>query len=428
MPEAIDGSGGTTRRRRRIPAADLVTQPLTTPETDGATAELFAAKGPSGIEGVPASYDDGNSWLLSGAGRHPAAVVVALVVGWTGVWLALWGALVGAVLGLFIALGVVTNPGIANALFHLGLSQGVSVLGVLSGIVLGAVGGFLVVLRFVFVNHPQAFSGSFGTGVVVAFVVTMVMAAYEREGLRLRGYRRLSRDEVRRVAPLVKQVADAFDLPALPRFAMADIVVPNAWTHMRTIVLTKGLLDALSDAELEAVLAHELHHWRKGDAVGLRIVWVAALPVALIYDVGMWLAGARPQVPTPDALGIQLPRGFLAIVGWLIAWPTWVITKFVITPIVGASQRRYEYEADAAAKEIGLGAPLSSALRTMGAFETGRTGWEAAMAATHPPVELRVEALQEQRPDDSEYQEDDLEGPTGAELRRIFLFWRKAKA
>ena len=39
-----------------------------------------------------------------------------------------------------------------------------------------------------------------------------------------------------------------------------------------------------------------------------------------------------------------------------------------------------------AAKEIGLGAPLSSALRTMGAFGTG------------------------------------------AELRRAFLFWRKAKA
>lgn len=163
------------------------------------------------------------------------------------------------------------------------------------------------------------------------------------------------------------------------------------------------------------------------DAVGLRIIWVAALPVALIYALGMWFAGARPQVPTPEALGIQLPRWFLAVVGWLIAWPTWVITKFVITPIVGASQRRYEYEADAAAKEIGLGAPLGSALRTMGAFETGRTGREAAMAATHPPVELRVEALQEARPDDDEYQEDDLEGPTGAELRRIFLFWRKPK-
>lgn len=111
------------------------------------------------------------------------------------------------------------------------------------------------------------------------------------------------------------------------------------------------------------------------DAIDLRIIWVAALPMAPIYALGMWLAGARPQVPTPEALRIQLPRWFLAVVGWLIAWPMWVITKFVITPIVGASERRYEYEADAAAKEIGLGALLSWALRTMGAFEIGRTGW-----------------------------------------------------
>ncbi len=50
------------------------------------------------------------------------------------------------------------------------------------------------------------------------------------------------------------------------------------------------------------------------------------------------------------------------------------------------------------------------------------------MAATHPPVELRVEALQKARPDDGEYQEDDIEGPTRGELRRIFLIWRKPMA
>ena len=143
------------------------------------------------------------------------------------------------------------------------------------------------------------------------------------------------------------------------------------------------------------------------DAVGLRIIWVAALPLALIYVLGMWFAGARPHVPIPEALGIQLPRWFLAV--------------------VGSSQRRYEYEADVVAKEMGLGAPRSLALRTMGAFETGRTGWEAAMAATHSRFELRVEALPGARADDDKYQEDDLEGLTGAELRRIILFWRKPK-
>jgi Zn-dependent protease with chaperone function len=102
------------------------------------------------------------------------------------------------------------------------------------------------------------------------------------------------------------------------------------------------------------------------------------------------------------------------------------MTKFVIVPVVAASQRRYEYEADAAAGEIGLAIALSSALRKMGAFETGRTGWEQAIAATHPPLELRLEALQLPRPDDAEYQESELGGPTASELRRIYLFWRRS--
>ncbi len=95
---------------------------------------------------------------------------------------------------------------------------------------------------------------------------------------------------------------------------MADVVVPNALTHMRTVVLSTGLLQALSDDELEAILAHELHHWRSGDAVGLRMVWVAALPLALIYDFGVWLSGGN-QHSSPDDVGVRLPRGLLALAG-----------------------------------------------------------------------------------------------------------------
>jgi len=167
------------------------------------------------------------------------------------------------------------------------------------------------------------------------------------------------------------------------------------------------------------VLAHELQHWRSGDAVGARIVWAAALPVALICNLGLFLAGrgrgeglGRP----PVAVGT-----FLVIIGWIIAWPAWVITKLILVPVTASTQRGYEYEADAAAARIGLAVPLSTALRKMGAFEGGRTGWEQTMAATHPPTELRLEALQQPRPDDFEYQEDDLRVPRWKEIRR-FLF------
>jgi len=407
---------------KKAPAAK---KPAPVPETVAPTPRPVAARANSshvgylealseGRAGMPDRYDDGIQWLKNGVRRHRAAVIVGLVFGWTGAWIAFWGAMAGAFLGALVGLGV----GSANIpVFRtFGLGQSVSVVGVAAGVAVGIAGGFLVVLVYL-VLHPLALIGSLVSGVVIATLLVAITASYERAGLRLRGYRRLSRDEVRRVAPVVKRAADAMQLPSLPRFAIAQQVIPNAWTHMRTIVLTTGLLQTLDDGELEAILVHELNHWRNGDAVGLRCVWAAAWPVVLLYDLGVAISGNSPR--TQVGVQIRVSSAFRWIIAWLIAWPAWVMTKLIIVPLTAASQRRYEYEADAAAYKLGLGPQLTSALRKLGAFESGRTGWEAAMAATHPPTELRIEALQSPRPDDWEYQEDELRGPSGAEIRRI---------
>ena len=114
-------------------------------------------------------------------------------------------------------------------------------------------------------------------------------------------------------------------------------------------------------------------------------------------------------------------------IGWFLAWPAWVIIKFIITPSIASEQRHYEYAADNVALQIGLAGPLSRALEKMAAFEGGRTGWEQAIAATHPPTALRLDALQPPKPDDFEYQEEELRGPTMRELGRLLMFWRKNK-
>lgn len=404
----------STRPRPTAPAPRS-TPPAVVPVAHrSAGAALAAVVGRSGVDGIPASYDDGKQWLIHGLRRHPRGVLVALVLSWTGTWLAFWGAAFGAVLGILIAVGATSSGhGLGVA-----LGQSVTPLAVVGGFFIGAAGGFLLVLRAIYANHPLQPLIALVTGFVAAALLMLMIATYERLGLRLRGYRRLSRDEVRRVAPLVKDVAEAMNLDGLPRFAIADLAIPNAWAHMRTIVLTTGLLQTLDDAELQAILAHELHHWHSGDSVGSRLVWCAAWPIALTVNIGRYLAGGEYG----GDLGKSVPRiqkGIVYLIGWGIAWPGWLMLKYVVVPIAASTKRRYEYEADAAAASLGLAAPLSSALRKMGAFESGRTGWEQAMAATHPPTELRVEVLQQPKPDDAVYQEDELRGPTRAELKRL---------
>jgi Zn-dependent protease with chaperone function len=136
-----------------------------------------------------------------------------------------------------------------------------------------------------------------------------------------------------------------------------------------------------------------------------------------MYKFGVWMSGGIHALGGGAGKSIRTLLGF---VGWIIAWPAGVMMNMVLIPVVRASQRQAEYDADAAAAAIGLAPQLISALQKLSAFEGSRTGWEQALSATHPPVELRIEALQPDRPDDWEYQEDDLTGPTWHEVRRIF--------
>ena len=390
----------------------------------GRTGASELIRDPANRDGLPYEYRDGTEWLRTGFTRHTAGIVAALIFGWTGAWLIFWGAAAGMVMGILLVLGVLASSGLAHDLLNINTGQSVTFVGVIVGAALGIAGGTLAVVDVLFVNRQIDSVISVVVGFVVTVLVVVVQAAYERFGLRLRGYRRLTRDEVKRIAPLVKSVADAMSLPALPRFAIADTPLPNAWTHMRTIVLTSGLLQILDDDELAAILAHEFHHWRRGDSVGLHAITVAAWPLVLTYTIGMAFIGKRPEEGQDQPV---MSRGFLSLFGWLIAWPAWLITKFIIVPTTASTQRRYEYEADAAAAGIGLAGALATALSKLGAFESGRTSWEEAMKATHPPVALRIDALQPAAPDDWQYKEEELRGPTGREFHRLFFGLRPRK-
>ena len=81
--------------------------------------------------------------------------------------------------------------------------------------------------------------------------------------------------------------------------------------------------------------------------------------------------------------------------GQHLLWPALVLVRWVIAPVMVTRGRRLEFEADAAAIAAGYGPALARALTKMGNFETARTGWEAAIMRSHPPIEFRLEAIEE---------------------------------
>lgn len=330
----------------------------------------------------PPGYPSLRQWLRAGVERQPYAVAAAILAGWGLLWLAVFLAALGAIAGAIA--GYLGSAHFLGSLYKAGAGGGIGTLSAIAGAGVGAIIGFLLVYGGATLHTPIRFGVSMVTGALLALGITYLVLALEPRFAQLRGYRRLSRREREKVEPLLTEAGERMGLSWLPPVYMSDTVLPNAWAHMRYIVITKGALIVLEPDELSGVLAHELQHWSAGDVVALRFIWACAWPVAISVNV----------------LGALTKKGqsFIGQIAWVALWPAWFVTRFIIVPLTAARGRDEEYQADAAAAAAGYGDGLRRALMKMAQPEAGRTGWETALAKTHPPVELRLEALENPPP------------------------------
>ena len=332
--------------------------------------------------GRPTKYPTVIAWLLAGIRRQSwFNLLVATIVGWSGIWVVLWIAALAAIFGAIGGVVGANNyaPGVTQSV----LGQSSIVFAMVLGGAAGLVGGFVGSLLYIVLASPVSFVVTIVGGAILSFFIVCYLVCAESWILRLHGYRRLSRREQARIEPLVTTVAKRMGLTSTPQILIADGGCRNAYAYLRHIVIGKLLFDELTDEALAGILAHELHHCNEGDTVGLRFIYACALPVILLYDLG--------------ALLTQTRHSALILIGWAFLWPAWVIMHVVIEPLLASRSRNtIEYECDAKAKEIGYGEGLTQALSYFGDFENGSTGWMKALIATHPPLELRLEQLEEE--------------------------------
>ncbi|WP_306366643.1 M48 family metalloprotease [Nocardiopsis sp. CC223A] len=228
--------------------------------------------------------------------------------------------------------------------------------------------------------------GQLLTAAAVGALYTTYSIHTEAWRLRLAGARRLSRREAAWLLPLLRQAAQRMGIPAddLPVLLMDDRHTPNATAFTRHIVIDQGLLEFLRhDTEtVEAVLAHELAHWHRGDATVMAWGKGLALPLYLAYNFTVKVHEATRWGP-------------LRILVWIVLWSVNATMHGLVVPLHARYWRDCEYAADAAAAAAGYADGLHRALsRLRQTFDGARTGWDATMLATHPPTELRLERLE----------------------------------
>jgi len=160
----------------------------------------------------------------------------------------------------------------------------------------------------------------------------------------------------------------------------------------KRVVFFDTLLATLSPPEVEAVLAHELGHFKRRHVLK-RMLVMFALSLAGLALLG-WLA-TRSWFYT--ALGVQpnlaAPNDALALLLFALALP---VFGYFVSPLAAQLSRRHEFEADAYACAQASGADLASALIKLHQDNASTLTPDPVYVRfyySHPPAGERLAAL-----------------------------------
>ena len=161
----------------------------------------------------------------------------------------------------------------------------------------------------------------------------------------------------------------------------------------KRIVLFDTLLARLAPPEVEAVLAHELGHYRKHH-VWKRIALLFGASLALL-----WLLGRLIGEPGFYAgLGVAAPGTAAALLLFVLALPPFA---FFVQPLSSLYSRRHEFEADAYAAAHASAAELVRALVKLyqdNAATLTPDPLHSAFYDSHPPAAVRIAHLKSVTP------------------------------
>jgi heat shock protein HtpX len=219
----------------------------------------------------------------------------------------------------------------------------------------------------------------------------------------------VTRAEQPRLYNLLENLCISRGIP-VPKLKIANDGALNAFAtglneKQYSITVTRGLIDALDDQELEAVLGHELTHIRNGDVRMLVIAVVIAGVISFFGELVFrmfFYGGFRSRGGDSDRKGGGAGIAIVIAVALIaLAWILSVVIRFALS-------RQREFLADAGSVELTKNpdAMISALRKIEGRGELARAN-SAVMEMcvdnpregfsnifdTHPSVAARVEAL-----------------------------------
>jgi heat shock protein HtpX len=255
----------------------------------------------------------------------------------------------------------------------------------------------------------QVFGGQ--RGMVLALVIAAVLnfvSYFFSDKIALAAYRArpVTREQLPRAYEIVERLTQKIGIP-MPKMYVIPTDSPNAFATGRnpqhaSVAMTEGILNLLTDEEMEGVLAHELGHVRNRDILISSVAATLAGAITMIARMGYWAS----------LFGGGGGRGDRGRGGGFVALLMLILAPIAATLIQLAVSRSREYQADASgARYTGNPYALASALQKLDTYSkrmpmqaTPSTAHLfivapllgidfASLFATHPPIAKRIERL-----------------------------------
>ena len=235
----------------------------------------------------------------------------------------------------------------------------------------------------------------------VGYAVIQYFAA-GKQAIAMSGAQRIGPADNPRLYRIVENLSITTGTP-MPEVYIVNDPAPNAFATGRDpehamVAATTGLLDMMTDAELEGVMAHELGHVRNYDIRVSMIVYGLVVAVGMIADVLVRMAFfGRNNNSNPVVL-------IFGLVAMLVA-------PLVASMVQLAVSRQREYLADATGalttrhpdalasalhKLSEYGAPMQRQNTTMAHMwisDPVKPGFMDRLFSTHPPIPDRIRRL-----------------------------------
>ena len=264
----------------------------------------------------------------------------------------------------------------------------------------------LGLLYVVFVGVLFAAGAGAGVIVVVALVLLMLqLFGSDKIALATMGVKEVSPAEEPELHGIIERLCVQADLPK-PRVCVMETSMPNAFAMGRTrkstsVTATRGILELLSPAELEGVMAHELTHVINRDVMVMTLAGFFATLASLILQFSFFFGGGGNSEEEEDL--------FLVVIASMVVYAV----SFLL---LRALSRYREFAADRGGAVLtGRPSALASALlKISGTIERvpsqdlraaeGMSAFFIIPARTkkslmnifadHPPLEQRLAALE----------------------------------